>query len=93
MVLGISLDFQSLMDSDGIVIAVTGLMIVFVALAMVSLFIKVLPNILNVVSLWVPECESPHGHSADSIEPDVHSEDDDEVLAAIGFGLKNRLSK
>ena len=42
MVLGISLDFQSLMDSDGIVIAVTGLMIVFVALAMVSLFIKVL---------------------------------------------------
>ncbi len=90
MVLGISLNFQSLKDSDGIVIAVTGMMIVFVALAMLSLFIKVLPKVLDVVSRWVPESESSHGHSADSIEPDSHRDDDDEMLAAIGFVLRNR---
>jgi len=90
VVLGLSLSFQSLIDSDGIVIAVTGMMIVFVALIMLSLFIKVLPIILNVISRWVPEIESPHGHAADSIEADDHPGEEDEILAAIGVVLRNR---
>ena len=88
--LGISLNFQTLIDSDGIVIAVTGMMIVFVALIMLSLFIKVLPIILDAIAVWVPEVESPHGQTADSIEADGHPAEDDEILAAIGFVLRTR---
>lgn len=85
---------QRLWDSQAIAIAITGMLIVFVALTLISVFIALLPRILAVVSHRLPEPTGGHAHSvshtdATAIESTSRS-DDDAVLAAIGFVLQFR---
>ena len=89
-----SFDVRRLLESDAIAIAITGMLIVFVALTLISVFIALLPRILAVVSHRLPEPTGGHAHSgshtdATSIESTARS-DDDAVLAAIGFVLQFR---
>jgi Na+-transporting methylmalonyl-CoA/oxaloacetate decarboxylase gamma subunit len=78
----LSFNVQNIIDGQGMPIALTGMLIVFSVLVLISLFLVVLPKILAVIAKKFPEIE---GH----VER-VQDEDDGSVLAAIGFVLHQR---
>lgn len=80
---------RNIFETDAIGIAVTGMVIVFVALALLSLFIAMLPRILKVISKQLPEPEGIHTHPPSSVDSRTDPDEDD-VLAAIGFVLRLR---
>ena len=74
---------------DGVAIAGTGLLIVFAALILITLFIAALPRILEAVAQVLPEV--PDRHAAP--DPSASLLPDEAVLAAIGFVLHHELQK
>lgn len=74
----------------GLVIAVMGMAIVMIALTFISLFIASMPRILGGVAKVYPEREDPHARRAHS---ENLAEDDEAVLAAIGFVLHTEFQK
>lgn len=79
--------------AKGASIAIAGLLIVFIALILISLFIAALPRVLGFVEAWLPE-EEGHGHSSvETSHPESFVPDDDAVLAAIGFVLHTEMQK
>ena len=78
----LSFNVQNIIDGQGMPIALTGMLIVFSVLVLISLFLVVLPKILAVIAKKFSEIE---GH----VER-VQDEDDGSVLAAIGFVLHQR---
>jgi Na+-transporting methylmalonyl-CoA/oxaloacetate decarboxylase gamma subunit len=76
--------------SDGLAVAATGLLIVFTALILISLFIASLPRLLELVAQIWPETDEAHGHPS---HPESQVADDGAVLAAIGFVLHTELQK
>lgn len=79
----------SLITGKGIAIAGTGLLIVFAALILITLFIAALPRILETVATVLPEVPDRHApqDSSESLLPD------EAILAAIGFVLHSELQK
>lgn len=75
---------------DGAVQALVGLMIVFSALIVISLFIAALPHMLDKLSVVWPEVDEPAGNSG---HPDSLVADDGAVLAAIGFVLHTEFQR
>ena len=75
---------ENIDQAQGWGIAATGLIIVFVALTMISVFIKLLPRAMGVLDTVFPE--DHHGHGA----PAKKAAADEEVIAAIGFALHHR---
>ncbi len=71
------------------IIAAVGLLIVFVALVLISLFIATLPRLLTIVGHLWPEVDDHHGLEHSESEP----EDDLEVIAAIGFVLHSEFQR
>lgn len=76
--------------SRGVPIAIAGLLIVFTALTLISLFIGSLPRVLEMVAKVLPELEEPHHRPS---HPEDETEEDDAVLAAIGFVLHTEFQK
>jgi len=78
-----NLDFgiQNILDAQGFAVAITGMLIVFAALAIISIFISLLPKLVVLLSTVFPE---EHHHS---VQGKMTKKDDDKLLAAIGFGL------
>jgi len=72
---------QNIVDGQGIGIAVTGMLIVFAALLIISLFISLLPRMLPLLATILPEESAHHAPSK------RQAKDDGEVLAAIGYTL------
>jgi len=75
---------------EGISIAVVGIVIVFSALILITLFIASLPRVLKLVHLVWPEVSDGNpvaGH------PESQVADDADVLAAIGFVLHTEFQK
>ena len=72
---------QNIIDGQGVAIAITGMLIVFAALAIISLFIALLPKMLVLLAKALPE---EHHHAAPH---EKQSLDEKALLAAIGFGL------
>lgn len=72
--------FQNIFDAEGFVIAAAGMTIVFVALILISLFITVLPRLLEALATFLPE-PTPHHSSGGSPARD------DAVVAAIAWAL------
>jgi hypothetical protein len=50
-----SFDLQRILDANGFSIALTGLIIVFVALGLIALVIAALPPVLRWLDRWLPE--------------------------------------
>jgi len=76
--------------SEGVPIAAAGIVIVFSALILLTLFIAALPRVLKVVDRVWPEVSEqfpPVGH------PESQVADDADVLAAIGFVLHTEFQK
>ena len=82
-----SFDVQNIIDGQGISIAITGMVIVFFALCLISLFIAALPRILNWVALLWPEPEGDYGHGP---SPETSDAVSDEIVAAIAVTLHRR---
>ncbi len=92
-VLGFS--YQNIVDSNGIGIAVTGMLIVFATLTFITVFISYLPNILKSLEGILPEEGAGHGHHAAAPQgiAALNTSSDqvqDEVVAAIGYALHHR---
>lgn len=71
-------------------LAGTGLLIVFTALILISLFIALLPKILSVLARVWPESDEPHGTTG---HPESQVPDNAAILAAIGFVLHTEMQK
>ncbi len=76
--------------TDGVAIAVAGMLIVGFALAFVSLFIAAMPHVLKVVGKVWPEVDEPH-HKRSHAEN--HVSEEEAILAAIGFVLHYEFQK
>ena len=63
-------DLQLITDNNGYGIAITGMVIVFVALTMVSGFVALLPKILAVVEVVLPPSEAHHPPTPSSLDVD-----------------------
>jgi len=71
---------QRIINGHGIAISIVSMLIVFLALSLISLFITLLPRILDLIAKVFPENEQQ------SNTPPV----DDQIIAAIGFALHKR---
>ena len=72
-------NFQNVIDSQGISIAITGMLIVFTALVLISLFITLLPRIVSALNHRFPEPAELTAAPGASTDP--------AVVAAIGLAL------
>ncbi|MCP4786985.1 MAG: hypothetical protein GY903_32550 [Fuerstiella sp.] len=89
MILAAVFDASRMFEGEGMAIAGTGLLIVFAALILITLFIAALPRILEAVAHVLPEVPDRHAapDASESLLPD------EAVLAAIGFVLHHELQK
>ena len=85
--LNFSFDVQNIIDGQGISIAITGMVIVFFALSVISLFIAALPRILSLFAKRWPETE---GHHAARPAAPSRQAVSNEVVAAIAMVLHQR---
>ena len=78
-----NLDFgiQNILNAQGFTVAITGMLIVFAALTIISIFISLLPRLVVLLATIFPE---GHHHA---VQGKATKQDDDKLLAAIGFGL------
>lgn len=72
---------QNILDAQGFTVAITGMLIVFAALTIISIFISLLPRLVVLLANVFPE---GHHHA---VQGKATKKDDDKLLAAIGFGL------
>jgi Na+-transporting methylmalonyl-CoA/oxaloacetate decarboxylase gamma subunit len=74
---------QNIVEGQGIPIAITGIGIVFCVLALISLFIALLPKLTSIVGRYFPESEDVH-------TPGPQASSNDAVLAAIAYAFHRR---
>lgn len=78
----ITIDPQNVIDGNGIGLALTGMLIVFTALILISLFIASVPRLLGLLNRIFPEVDHHHHTpSRPADQPDL------ELVAAIGLAL------
>ncbi len=77
----LNFSIQNIINGDGISLAITGMVIVFMALAIISTFIALLPKMLPILESILPEEHAHHGPTKKV------GKDNSEVLAAIGYAL------
>ncbi len=86
----IHMSFQQVLDGNGIAITVTGMLIVFFALALITLYLTFLPKALQLLDKWFPSKEEHH-MVAD--QPQTQSSFSPELAAVIGYALHLELKK
>lgn len=79
------IDWQNLVDENGIIIAVAGMAIVFSALAVISVSIWLLPRAMEVVNRIHPEQHEPHVSAQSASRPE--GSEDASIAAAIGYAM------
>jgi len=84
-----SFDLDAIVEADGIGIAMIGMLIVFSALVLISLFIAFLPKILRIVEPWLPSVDEAKSRSPEESFPI----DRQRIIAAIGAALRERQRK
>lgn len=77
----LAMGFENIVSANGVTIAIMGMLIVFSALTIISLFIALLPKLLLLLEKIIPE--EHHQHEAAPSQPADH----EQVLAAIGYAL------
>lgn len=78
----LNFSIQNIINGDGISLAITGMVIVFIALSIISTFIALLPKVLPLLESILPEEHAHHGPPKKAAK-----KDNSEVLAAIGYAL------
>jgi len=83
----LTISIDNIINSNGISVAVVGILIVFLALAIIALVIGLLPRVLPLLERLFPVEEHPHqSHAPIKVEDHEH----EKVLAAIAFALFHR---
>ena len=82
--------YEAVVQANGFAITITGLLIVFAALATISLFIAALPKLLHALGPYLPEIHSHHDQPAPSSSASsaaMGGAADPRLVAAIGFAM------
>ena len=89
MTLASAVDFSQVFAGKGMAIAATGMIIVFVALLLITMFISALPHLLEMISRILHEVADHHApkDASRSLLPD------EAILAAIGFVLHTEMQR
>jgi Na+-transporting methylmalonyl-CoA/oxaloacetate decarboxylase gamma subunit len=89
MILASAVDFSKVFADKGMAIAATGMIIVFIALLLITLFISALPRLLEMIATILPEVPDHHApkDASRSLLPD------EAILAAIGFVLHTEMQR
>ncbi len=82
--------FQAISDGNGISISITGMLIVFVALSLISLFLRLLPSVLEKLEPILPRLES---HTQPPTAAEQLPADKEKIIAAIGYVLHLEMEK
>ncbi len=75
-------------EGNAIAIAITGMLIVFTALTLISVFIVALPKILSAIEPYLPAVEDHH-HAPTTAES--LPTDEEKIVAAIGHVLHTEM--
>jgi len=78
----LTMGFENIINSNGISIAVVGILIVFLALAIISFVIAQIPRVLPLLEKLFPE---EHHHTSSPVQVEDHEHE--KVLAAIAYAL------
>ncbi|QDU44476.1 OadG family protein [Symmachiella dynata] len=76
-------------DFNGFLVAATGLLIVFLALTLISVFISLLPKILDALAFMLPAEHEHHSYAPAARQ----TSDNEKIAAAVGFVLHEIHSK
>ncbi len=82
-----SFNTQNIVDGQAVPISITGMVIVFCVLTLLSLFIASMPRILQVVGRIFPEKVA---HTKKVAQPSATESRDEEAIAAIALVLHHR---
>lgn len=77
----IAMGFENIANAHGITLSIVGMLIVFLALAIIATFITMVSKFLPLLEKVFPEVH-PHPSPSSS-----HSADHEEVMAAIAYAL------
>lgn len=80
---------RAILEADGLGITVTGMLIVFAALTTISLFISLLPKVLDLLEPYLPEIGA-HAAAASVPASGANRDIDPRAVAAIGWALHQR---
>ncbi|MBU2515851.1 OadG family protein [bacterium] len=96
----VAMNFQNIVGGNGVVISMTGMLIVFCGLFIITLFIALLPRILTLVIDdqfgWKKRARRSVTNAGPIIEPGKDAETENEIAVAIGLVLhleKERLNQ
>jgi len=78
-----AISWDNVTQNDGIPIAITGIVIVFVALVLITLFLYQLPRLVEIANGIFPEPEDSHAAVAQAAPAASASNDDEFIAAAI----------
>jgi Na+-transporting methylmalonyl-CoA/oxaloacetate decarboxylase gamma subunit len=90
MIFAESSGFQAISEGQGVTIAVTGMLIVFFALAFISLFLRLLPVVLGWMEPILPRLES---HAQPPTPAERLPAENERLVAAIGYVLRMEMEK
>lgn len=82
--------WQAVVEGNGLSIASTGMLIVFFALVIISLFIRLLPEVLKVMEPILPKLGT---HTQPPTLAEQLPSDKEKVVAAIGYVLHMEMEK
>ena len=77
--------FQNILDHDGFGVAITGLLIVFTSLALITGAIAMMPKVLAALEGFLPAEHEHHGASA------TNASNDEALAVAIGFAMHTQV--
>lgn len=77
-------------SEKGIIISIAGMIIVFSALTIISVFIAILPKVLEFLDPYLPSVK--HDHAVPKAQKSLPS-DEMQIVAAIGFVLHSEFKK
>lgn len=89
--MNLKFDLQNITDNEGLAISLVGMTLVFLGLVLVSLFISILPRILETYDRMIRQ-----GAGEGSLENETHEEDaarEAEIRAAIATVLEMALAE
>ena len=79
--------WQNVVNTDGVKITVSGIILVFICLAMISMIIGLTPHLLKMVNRFFPEQEEPLSGKKEKTISET------EVVAAISAALHRSMRK
>jgi oxaloacetate decarboxylase gamma subunit len=77
-------------DGNAIAISITGMLIVFVALALITVFIAALPRLLTALDPYLPAVDVHHHEAAPAESLPL---DEERIVAAIGTVLHHEMQR